>query len=143
MGRTKVFLDRKWRSDEGTFGLLTCPPVGFAAFVCELPWRNNQTSISCIPPGEYVALPHLSHTFGRVYWLQDVPGRSFIYIHPGNVGGDEAKGYRSHTEGCILPGRRRGALWGQEAVLMSRPTVTEFLDTMQGRELVVRVQEYV
>ena len=139
MGKSRVYLYRQEMSDEGTFGVLSLPSLGFSTYTCELPWRDNQTSISCIPPGKYVALPHLSNTFGRVYWLQDVPGRTYIYIHPGNVGGDEAKGFESHTEGCILLGRKRGVLWGQKAVLTSRPAVHSFLSATDEAELLICV----
>lgn len=139
MGKLRAFLYRQDSGNEGTFGVLSLPRLGFSAYTCELPWRDNQTSISCIPTGEYVALPHVSNTFGRVYWLQNVPERTYIYIHPGNVGGDEAMGFESHTEGCILLGRQRGVLWGQQAVLTSRPAVHSFLSAIEEDEILVQI----
>lgn len=62
----------------------------------ELPWKSNQRRISCIPEGEYWAIPHNSPTFGQTLWLQDVPERSEILIHAGN--------FTKDTLGCILPG---------------------------------------
>ena len=62
----------------------------------ELPWKQNQRRISCIPEGAYRCIPHTSPKFGRCFWLQDVPGRSEILIHPGN--------FTSQILGCILPG---------------------------------------
>jgi len=67
----------------------------------ELPWRDNAVNVSCIPPGQYQAEKYASSRFGReCIKLYDVPGRSYISIHPGNdVGG---------TKGCILPGSLPG-----------------------------------
>lgn len=62
----------------------------------ELPWRNNQRRISCIPTGIYKAKKHVSPRFGQSLWLQDVPNRSEILVHKGN--------YYTDILGCILIG---------------------------------------
>lgn len=88
--------------------------------VLELPWRNNARNASCIPPGTYEArfLPRsTSGKYRNVFWLQDVPGRSGILIHSGNV--------VAHTRGCLIIGKRRGTLAGQPAVLNSRTALLE------------------
>ena len=64
----------------------------------ELPWKDNERNISCIPVGSYKAIKHNSPKFKQSFWLQDVPGRSEILIHVGN--------YTSDIRGCILPGDR-------------------------------------
>jgi hypothetical protein len=63
----------------------------------ELPWKDNQQSISCIPEGEYVCSPHYSKRFGSVFKVFDVPGRFDILFHVGN--------YPKDTHGCILVGK--------------------------------------
>ena len=62
----------------------------------ELPWKNNERRVSCIPPGTYTAIVHNSPKFGPSLWIQDVPGRSEILIHPANFWHD--------LLGCIAPG---------------------------------------
>lgn len=62
----------------------------------ELPWKDNERRISCIPPGIYTAIKHHSPKFGPCLWIQDVPGRSEILIHPANFWHD--------LLGCIAPG---------------------------------------
>jgi len=62
----------------------------------ELPWRDNNVRVSCIPDGTYKVIQHTSPKFGWCLWLQDVPGRSEILIHQGN--------YTRQIHGCILPG---------------------------------------
>jgi hypothetical protein len=61
----------------------------------ELPWRDNNKNISCIPDGDYNVYLAKSEKFNReVYLLANVPGRSGILIHDG--------ANKSDTEGCIL-----------------------------------------
>ncbi len=66
----------------------------------ELPYRDNQRSISCIPTGEYKArlrYPRESATRDYLHLLvQDVKDRSYILFHRGNSAKD--------TRGCILVG---------------------------------------
>lgn len=62
----------------------------------ELPWKDNQRRVSCIPEGVYFVEPHTSPKFGKSFWVKDVPRRSSVLIHPGN--------YFTDILGCILPG---------------------------------------
>ena len=78
----------------------------------ELPWLDNQRSISCIPEGEYnVRLRTAKESATRDYLhllVQDVEGRSYILVHIGN--------YPRDTKGCILVGQSRQ----QDSVYNSR-----------------------
>lgn len=73
-------------------------------YTLELPYRNNQSSISSIPAGKYDATikfegskgPYTKEGF-RITLL-DVPDRSGIQIHIGN--------YPTEIEGCILVGTK-------------------------------------
>jgi hypothetical protein len=66
----------------------------------ELPYRDNQRSVSCIPTGEYkVRLRYARESATRDYLhllVQDVKDRSYILFHRGNSAKD--------TRGCILVG---------------------------------------
>lgn len=126
-----AMLIRLRRSDHGTEGLLICR--NFHCYSMELPWRDNQRNISCIPEGNYPAHIRISPKFGRVYWILEVPERAYILIHSGNWAGDITKGLKTHTYGCILLGKYSGYLQGQRAVLCSRPTVTKFINLLQGK----------
>ena len=66
----------------------------------ELPWKDNQRRISCIPEGEYkvrirVARESASRDYVHLL-VQDVPNRDFVLIHRGNKA--------SHSKGCVLVG---------------------------------------
>jgi hypothetical protein len=70
-------------------------------YTLELPWRDNQRNISCIPEGEYPIYTFSHSHLGPVIGLKDVPDRSEILIHPGN--------YIHESNGCILAGLNAGA----------------------------------
>lgn len=68
----------------------------------ELPWLDNQRSISCIPEGSYPLVkntnPDHIKKFGEHFDIFDVPNRAGIKIHCGN--------YYTQIRGCILPGKQ-------------------------------------
>ena len=82
---------------KGTNGVLTIygegPPL---CYTIELPWRNNEPKLSCIPAGVYTVTKRYSQKFKWHLHLQDVPGRSYILIHPANNAEIE-------LQGCIAP----------------------------------------
>lgn len=137
MRRVDIF--RLRRSDQGTEGILVSE--NYDCRTLELPWRDNQKQISCIPPGEYDVEIRLSNKYGRIYWVRQVPNRTYILIHSGNYAGDVSKGYKSHVMGCILLGKESGFLGGQVAVLNSRITVRAFMEEMNYETFRLRIQE--
>ena len=62
----------------------------------ELPWRNNQPRVSCIPEGVYLVhfmdSPRLKR---KTYRVSNVKGRDGILFHPAN--------FASQLLGCIAP----------------------------------------
>jgi len=127
-----VRLRRITTGEQGTFGVLIADE--WECCTLELPWRNNENNISCIPPGTYSAIFIKSSTYGPCYWIQDVPSRSEILIHTGNLAGDVSEGWKTHSAGCVLIGERRGVLGDQEAVLLSRKTLRGLVDQVMARE---------
>lgn len=133
-------LRRLEHGDQGTRGVLILPDAVFCNTL-ELPWRDNRPNVSCIPCGEYDVAIRQSPRFGPVYHVKDVPGRTFIEIHSGNLAGDTAKGYRTHVEGCILLGQYFGRIEGQVAVLVSRPTVRKLMERLDGKPFRLVVED--
>ena len=133
----KVYLIRTQTSDQGTEGVLVT--YDFTCKTLELPWRDNQRSISCIPAGTYTVVIRQSPKYGSVYWVTNVPNRSWILIHSGNWAGDVNKGFKTHVNGCLLLGRKHGFLLEQRAVLTSKPTVREFRNIMQDKSFELNI----
>jgi hypothetical protein len=87
----------------------------------ELPWKNNEPYISCIPEGTYQAIKVISPKRGiEVFELASVPGRTVIQIHvanapmrPINADGE------TELLGCIAPGMKFGGRDGYNGVIQS------------------------
>ena len=62
----------------------------------ELPWKDNEHRISCIPEGKYELEKRYSIKFRWHLQLKDVKDRDLILIHPANDAIRELKG-------CIAP----------------------------------------
>jgi hypothetical protein len=78
-----------------TLGKLTFGDKSFHTL--ELPWKNNERKVSCIPAGKYKVIKRNSPKYGTHFHVQNVPGRDLILIHHGN--------YHTDILGCILVGK--------------------------------------
>lgn len=127
--------------DEGTFSNLVLPD-GKVLICAELPWRDNKNDISCIPAGDYVATHIVRTPSGRseVFALRDVPGRTGVLIHVGNYAGDVTRGFKTHSQGCILPGRVWGTLLGQRAVLASAPAMRQLNKAVDRKNFLLKIR---
>lgn len=128
-------------SDQGTFGQLLARGVLF--LTGELPWRDNRSSMSCIPePGRYRVVWAMSPRFHRpTYLLLDTAPRVAIRAHPANLMGDLAKGFRAQLNGCIALGERFGWMDGQKALLLSAPAVRRFEALMQRQPFLLEIRQ--
>jgi hypothetical protein len=114
----KVRLTRITEYADATFGALTVngKPI---CVTLEDAWKENKTSISCIPKGKYKLTWHNSPRFGQCYLVNDVPNRSHILIHAGNSAAD--------THGCIL----LGLMFGDSRIVSSRAAIDLFHSAMK------------
>ena len=91
---------RQEHSDKQTLGYLYIVDNEEILFSCntlELPWKDNQSNISCVPIGEYKCVLEYSNRFERDLWeLKDVPNRSECKFHSAN--------YFKQLNGCIALG---------------------------------------
>lgn len=115
----KLTLTRHYSEGE-TVGILALPGQYFCTL--ELPWRDNERFISCIPEGEYFWFKWDSPRFGRCVRLADVEGRTAILMHVlNNV---------KQTLGCIGVGREwagKPDVDGDEWIARSGEAFKEFL----------------
>lgn len=65
-------------------------------FAIELPWKENQPKVSCIPEGVYRLTKRYSLRYGWHLLVNDVPDRSLILLHAYNDAATQSKG-------CIAP----------------------------------------
>lgn len=121
----KVEVVRLEKGADGTFGVLRLDGRVFCVTL-ELPDRDNAVNVSCIPAGSYTCRKVESPTFGPTYEIDDVPGRSHILFHAGNIADD--------TQGCVLLGKQFGVLGQHRGVLQSGSTFRDFLEKCSGVE---------
>ena len=118
----KVHLDRFAFTPYGTFGRLRV--AGFVCFTVERKWLDNQPFISCIPSGGYIMkLGNFRDKYAN-YEVQDVPRRTAIEIHVGNVYED--------VQGCIAVGGSLGWSGRMWSVTDSREAHGKFMNAMGG-----------
>jgi hypothetical protein len=89
-----LILTRKYFPD-GTNGKLECEGK-FICYTIELPWKENEKRISCIPEGEYFLRKRYSRKFAWHLELVAVKNRNLILVHPANNALQE-------LNGCIAP----------------------------------------
>ena len=94
---------------DGTNGILECEGK-IICLTIELPWKNNETKVSCIPEGKYFIKKRYSKKFQWHLDVLDVKNRNLILLHPANNALQE-------LNGCIAPVTK---LSGPGLGLMSR-----------------------
>jgi hypothetical protein len=125
-----LILKRDDQNERRTFGAIYTEEGEKLCETLELPWRNNEINVSCIPAGEYEVHLEFSFRFNRwLYWLKDVPGRGAIEIHVGNTTKD--------TEGCILVGSERVG----DSVRKSKIAFDRFMGFMEGKGFTLFVRD--
>lgn len=119
---------------EGTNGILEYE----GKFICktiELPWKENQKMISCIPEGKYLLQKRYSKKFKWHIEIMNVSNRSTILFHPANNALKE-------LNGCIAPVTKiSGAglgLMSRKAFLKLRTIVYKAFDEKQRVLIIIK-----
>ena len=103
-----LILKRNYFPD-GTNGKLECEGKTICNTI-ELPWKNNERKVSCVPEGKYFLEKRYSAKFKWHIEVKNVANRSGILFHPANNA-------RQELNGCIAPVTK---LSGAGLGLMSR-----------------------
>lgn len=95
-----IGINRISKNDHQTLGILTIfDGNGFPFFECrtlELPDKQNEKRISCIPEGSYTMCKRNSPKYGDHFHIKHVPNRKWILIHNAN--------YVEQLRGCVAVG---------------------------------------
>lgn len=126
MGR-ELQIIRKKHQDKQTLGSMLVLDGHETVFECktlELPWKDNQRRVSCIPTGRYAVKKRWSKKFKHHFHIQGVDGRDWILIHSGN--------YHTQILGCVLVGASHVDINndGYKDVTSSGKTMKKLLDVM-------------
>lgn len=136
---TDAVLQRLETSDQGTFGRFFAGPLSL--YSGELPWRDNRSNVSCVPPGAYGCIWTYSERFRRyMYLLTGTEHRAGIREHSANLMGDREKGFRAQLNGCIALGERIGWIDGQKALLLSAPAIRRMESYFAGRPFTLEIK---
>ena len=118
----------------GTNGKLECKGKSICNTI-ELPWRENETRVSCIPEGKYFIKKRYSQKFQWHLEVLDVKNRSLILFHPANNALQE-------LNGCIAPVTKLSGpglgLMSRKAFITLKRLVYKVIDTNESVELIVK-----
>jgi hypothetical protein len=119
---------------EGTNGILECE----GKLICktiELPWKNNETKVSCIPEGKYFIKKRYSKKFQWHLEIINVKNRSLILFHPANNALLELNGCIALVTKLSGPGL---GLMSRKAFSKLKNLVNPILDKNESVELIIK-----
>jgi hypothetical protein len=118
----------------GTNGKLECEGK-FICYTIELPWKENEKRVSCIPEGKYFIKKRYSNKFKWHLEVTNVMNRSLILFHPANNALIE-------LNGCIAPVTKLSGsglgLMSRKAYAKLKDLVYQALDSNESVELIVK-----
>jgi hypothetical protein len=119
---------------EGTNGILECEGKLISKTI-ELPWKMNETKVSCIPEGKYFIKKRYSKKFQWHLEVLNVKNRSLILLHPANNALQE-------LNGCIAPVTKFSGpglgLMSRKAFTKLKDLVYKALESKESVELIVQ-----
>ncbi len=119
---------------KGTNGKLECKGKSICNTI-ELPWRENETRVSCIPEGKYFIKKRYSQKFHWHLEVLNVKNRSLILFHPANNALLE-------LNGCIAPVTKLSGpglgLMSRKAFISLKSMVYKAFDNKESVELIVK-----
>jgi len=123
----KAYLFRLRDDGTETLGALVIYDGLEKVFECktlELPWRGNETNISCIPRGTYHVSHRESPKYGNHLHIEDVKDRSLILVHVAN--------FVRQLLGCVAVGKTYADIDkdGDLDVTSSRLTLQKLIDVV-------------
>jgi hypothetical protein len=130
------------QNDKQSLGTISMPDLGFNCKTLELPWKNNEPQVSCIPDNIYLCKWTRSNRLSKLaghdvytYEIMNVPGRSGIRIHSAN--------YFFQLLGCIALGDalKDINMDQQLDVIHSGKTVARFAEAMDYKDFYLDIRK--
>lgn len=125
-------------TDDGveTTGVLRVgdPEIQFECVTLELTYKDNKPMVSAIPPGTYHCMLAFQSDLNEYHYeLQNVTGRTGIFIHEGN--------YYTNSNGCIILGATLADINadGQLDTTNSKVTVAQFEALMDKKPFMLEI----
>jgi hypothetical protein len=119
---------------DGTNGKLECEGK-LICLTIELPWKSNETKVSCIPEGKYFIKKRYSKKFQWHLEVLDVKNRSLILFHSANNALQE-------LNGCIAPVTKFSGpglgLMSRKAFSKLKNLVNPILDKNESVKLIIK-----
>lgn len=135
-----VTLQRIETSDQGTFGRITIGDL--TLFTGELPWRDDENDISCIPAGTYdCVMSYSPHFRKQLYAVTGDVKRSGVRIHAANLFGNTDKGFKSQLLGCIALGEKRGWIGKQKCLFLSQSALRKFEKALNNEPFILEIKD--
>jgi hypothetical protein len=118
----------------GTNGKIECEGK-FICYTIELPWKENEKRVSCIPEGKYFIKKRYSNKFKWHLEVTNVANRSLILFHPANNALLELNGCIATITKLSGPGL---GLMSRKANTKLKDLVYKALDSNESVELIVK-----
>lgn len=119
-----TYIIKRIASGESTFGVFIDDRNIPFAVTLELPWKDNQHDVSCIPVGTYTVKRVITPKHGECFEILSVPGRTGILFHIANTFND--------LLGCIGVGEKFDPVKGINGIAESTLGYEEFWRKLTG-----------
>ena len=119
----------------GTLSIWDGDVIIFSCKTLELPYKDNEKNISCIPAGKYPIKHRESKKYGKHLHIQKVTGRTYILMHSAN--------FFHQLEGCIAVGKEFMHIDDDQQIDISASKLTlkrivSLLDVDEDHKIVIK-----
>lgn len=134
----KLLIRRQFNEEKQTLGYMIVfnerNGIEFTCCTLELPWKDNERQISCIPTGTYKGTKRTSPKYGLHIHILDVPDRDWILVHQAN--------FVRQLRGCVAVGKKHIDIDGDGSrdVTASRDTMKELMTHIPDGEFDIVIE---
>jgi len=134
----EMIIKRVWETEYSTYGNIIDKTAGMIfALTIELPWKENQPNISCIPAGKYTCC-RCWYNKGKyeTFQIMNVSNRTNIKFHIANKTGRKKRKIKTDLLGCVGIGESFDPVWTIKGwvsgILQSGKGFKEFMSRLKN-----------